>query len=126
MGIRNSRNAYRMEKEHWLPDFSMGSKDLQAEQVQVSVDPKGPTRTETRSTRRVGSALEGRLLQGELALDQVQVVRNDLSDTDIEVQLRRPQPPSPAVLNEAAPVRSGGGGWSFLMQRVFRSGGARP
>jgi hypothetical protein len=59
------------------------------------------SRSQTESARRVISQLGRTAVQGELSLDKVQVIRNDLSDSDLEVVRAKPpakekQGPSPA------------------------------
>jgi hypothetical protein len=66
------------------------------------------------------AAAEPAPLQGELSLDRVKVVRNDLSDTDFE--LRQPSKPSAmpktaaAVVEKLEPV---GAAWNRLTTRFF-------
>lgn len=63
-------------------------------------------------------------VQGELALDTVKVVRNDLNEADVEVVLARPAPAVPAPAVCAAPQKSkapGGSGvlWGRISNRLF-------
>lgn len=58
-------------------------------------------------------------VQGELSLDRVKVVRNDLSETDVEVTTVKPKaPPVPLTLAAAGGVKSG---WSAAA-RFFHAG----
>ena len=61
------------------------------------------------------------LEQGELKLEQVKVVRNDLSETDFELAT----PKAPAAINSAAKVQPKGKGaaaWSWLTAKMFSLG----
>ncbi len=61
------------------------------------------------------------LQQGELKLDQVKVVRNDLSETDFELA----SPEQPVAINSAAKVKPQGKGgvvWSWLTAKLFSLG----
>ena len=49
---------------------------------------------------------EPRIVQGELALDTVKVVRNDLNEADLEVVLARKAPAAPAPVVSAPPEKS--------------------
>lgn len=128
-----------------MPDFRMEKEQLPADQAQASGRGTGPAVPELKNRGRVGKASEGRLRQGELALEQVQVMRNDLSDSDVEVTWRRSQPSLPAsqptlpLAEPAVPVAKavsiptaprlasdktaarGGAGWNVFMRRVFRA-----
>lgn len=107
MGIRNSRSPYRIARDHWLPDFSMEKEQAPTDQAQASGRGTGPAVSELKSRGRVGRMLEGRLRQGELALEQVRVMRNDLSDSDVEVTWQRAQPSlfaRPAVSSSPQPA----------------------
>lgn len=71
------------------------------------------------------SKLPKPLVQGELSLDRVKVVRNDLSDTDLDVIRCKPQVPAgkaapgPEGRQELEPVD---GSWSKLTGRLFGAG----
>jgi hypothetical protein len=63
----------------------------------------------------------GAMEQPELKLEQVKVVRNDLSETDFELAA----PKAPAVINSAAKVQPkgmGGTAWSWLTAKMFSLG----
>lgn len=63
----------------------------------------------------------GGLKQGELKLDQVKVVRNDLSETDFELAA----PQQPAVVNSAAKEKPPGRSavvWNWLTAKMFSLG----
>jgi hypothetical protein len=65
------------------------------------------------------------LVQGELSLDRVKVVRNDLSDSDLEiVSAKKPSPPpAPAPAAElAATVSSSPRAWERVTSRLFGAG----
>jgi hypothetical protein len=57
--------------------------------------------------------------QGELSLDAVQVVRNDLSDTDFEVVRRTAKPVSPVMAMTAEQLEPMGAAWNRLTTRFF-------
>ena len=63
-------------------------------------------------------------VQGELALETVKVVRNDLSDSDLEVVpavLAVPEPPpKPVAAPEAHAVE--GSNWGRITSRLFGAG----
>lgn len=61
------------------------------------------------------------LQQGELKLDQVKVVRNDLNESDFELAA----PKAPTAINSAAkpqPKGMGGAAWSWLTAKLFSLG----
>ncbi len=63
-------------------------------------------------------------VQGELSLDKIKVVRNDLSDADLEVvPAKLPAAPKTTVpaLPEAARPRAGGAAWP-RWPSMFRAG----
>ncbi len=67
------------------------------------------------------------LVQGELSLDRIKVVRNDLTDSDLEIVQARP----PAVPVKRAPagkpgaeVAMGEGAWNRVTERLF--GASKP
>ncbi len=63
----------------------------------------------------------GSLQQAELKLDQVKVIRNDLSETDFELAA----PKQPGIVNSAAkvaPQGKGGAAWSWLTAKLFSLG----
>ncbi|MGV3756865.1 MAG: hypothetical protein ACO1QS_15905 [Verrucomicrobiota bacterium] len=63
----------------------------------------------------------GALQQTELKLDQVKVIRNDLSETDFELAA----PKQPGIVNSAAkvaPQGKGGAAWSWLTAKLFSLG----
>jgi hypothetical protein len=63
----------------------------------------------------------GGLQQAELKLDQVKVIRNDLSETDFELAA----PKQPGAVNSAAKVPQqgkGGAAWSWLTAKLFSLG----
>jgi hypothetical protein len=77
------------------------------------------------------------LVQGEMHLDKVRVIRNDLADSDLEVVVKKSRkfalrkvtlPEAPAVaaeLNAPAPVRKAAprrGEWTELTARLFEIG----
>ncbi len=65
------------------------------------------------------------LLQGELSLDAVKVMRNDLSDSDLEVVRIKPPTPAPAAkpaasdLPKATPTETT---WSRVTGRFLGAG----
>ena len=64
-------------------------------------------------------------VQGELSLDSIKVVRNDLSDTDLEVvpaKLLAPPRGVAPVLRRPEGAGAGGTAWGRLAGRVFRAG----
>ena len=68
---------------------------------------------------------ESGAVQGELALDLVKVVRNDLNDADLEV-VSKPKPPSPPAAPVAAPQKAVAGAgpfWSRISSRWFGANG---
>jgi hypothetical protein len=66
-----------------------------------------------------------RLRQGELALDQVKVVRNDLRESDIVVV--RAEPPDSAQTAGPVPlaveIKANGSRWNGAVARLFSAGG---
>ena len=48
----------------------------------------------TGQARMATARAENAAMQGELSLDRIKVIRNDLSDTDFEIASREPSPPS--------------------------------
>lgn len=59
-------------------------------------------------------------VQGELSLDRVKVVRNDLSEADVEVVPAKPKV-APALL-AVAPEGEGESSWGWTMPRIFHAG----
>ena len=57
--------------------------------------------------------------QGELSLETVRVVRNDLSDTDFEVVQPAAKPVSPVIAMTAEKLEPVGAAWSRLTTRFF-------
>ena len=87
----------------------------------------GKTLRETLFGQRVKARAEkaasqfGALQQTELKLDQVKVIRNDLSETDFELAAAKP----PGIVNSAAkvvPQSKGGAAWSWLTAKLFSLG----
>ncbi|HEY1173207.1 MAG TPA: hypothetical protein VGH19_17695 [Verrucomicrobiae bacterium] len=77
-------------------------------------------RTKARA-EKAAAQFGGAMQQGELKLDQVKVMRNDLSETDFELAA----PKAPTVLNSAAKVEPQGKGaaaWSWLTAKMFSLG----
>src|SRR5262249_57859158 len=65
------------------------------------------------------------LVQGELSLDRVKVVRNDLSDSDLEVVRSKPQTPATEVssLNDSPEkFMESGSGWTQVTGRLLGVG----
>lgn len=63
------------------------------------------------------------LIQGELSLDRVKVVRNDLSDSDLEiVPAKKPSPAPTPVPELAATVSSSPRAWERVTSRLFGAG----
>jgi hypothetical protein len=65
------------------------------------------------------------LMQTELSLDQVKVVRNDLSDSDLEVVSAGRQGPKPPGVNGARDAGASGSAakvWSRMAGRVLGTG----
>jgi hypothetical protein len=64
-------------------------------------------------------------MQGELSLNKIKVVRNDLTDTDLEIARVKPpatqaaNAPSSRVAEKGEP---GGASWGRLAARVFGAG----
>ena len=75
--------------------------------------------------RHCASSAADRLRQGELALDHVKVVRNDLRESDIVVV--RAEQPNPAQtagpVPLAAEIKSNGSRWNGAVARLFSAGG---
>lgn len=68
------------------------------------------------------------MVQGELALGSLKVVRNDLNDTDVEVvPAARPEAQRQTVTApQSDPAQAGRSrGWSQLTARLFEAGGLR-
>ncbi len=59
-------------------------------------------------------------VQGELSLDRVKVVRNDLSEADVEIVPAKPKA-APALLAVAS-EGEGESGWGWTMPRIFHAG----
>ena len=63
------------------------------------------------------------LVQGELSLDRVKVVRNDLSDSDLEIVPAKKPSPAPVPAPElAATVSSSPRAWERMTSRLFGAG----
>lgn len=78
--------------------------------------------------RKAGGRRAGaQVVQGELALDLVKVVRNDLSESDLEVVPAVPRPASPPEERPATVRRQARsaekGSWGWLARCVLRLGG---
>jgi len=65
--------------------------------------------------RRAAAPKSPSLVQGELSLDAVRPVRNDLNESDLEVIPARAQP---GVSDDAAPTEKAGGATAFLWNRL--------
>ena len=68
-------------------------------------------------------------VQGELSLDKIKVLRNDLSDTDLEVvQARQPTAPASAAPAARTEERAevGEGTWGSVTTRVFGRVNTKP
>ncbi len=64
-------------------------------------------------------------VQGELKLDQIKVVRNDLSDSDLEVVPAKPRAAAEAaapVLTRAESLAAAGTTWGRMATRLFGAG----
>lgn len=66
-------------------------------------------------------------VQGEFALESVKVVRNDLSDADVELVPARPETRRTKIeAPQPVPAQAGRSrGWSELTARLFEAGGLR-
>jgi hypothetical protein len=63
------------------------------------------------------------LVQGELSLDRVKVVRNDLSDSDLEIVPAKKPSPAPAPAPElTATVSPSPRAWERVTSRLFGAG----
>ncbi len=63
-------------------------------------------------------------VQGELRLDQIKVVRNDLSDSDVDIVAARPKavvPTAPVLPDDRRPAQSGRS-WGRMATRLFGAG----
>ena len=63
---------------------------------------------------------EGNLVQAELKLDKVRVVRNDLREADLELVIRKKK--SPVFNPQHAPRARAEQGWSRMAARLFEIG----
>ena len=64
-------------------------------------------------------------MQGELSLDRIKVVRNDLSDADLEVVPAKPQATAAAIASVPPPVEkvvSAQSAWGRVTARILRAG----
>ena len=130
LGSQDLGKQYQMSELGALPKFGSKKKKFQTptSNSQTSSKPQAPNQTEivggakkpglmTRWASRVKGLVGGRKgaaksavprfprepVQGELSLDNVKVLRNDLSDTDFEV-VARPAPKKAVPVQTAAPV----------------------
>jgi hypothetical protein len=62
------------------------------------------------------------LVQGELSLDSVRVVRNDLRDSDLEIVAAKPVQPSPPASVPAACAPRPDNAWNRVAGRLFGAG----
>lgn len=73
--------------------------------------------------RTSGPAPEKRPVQTELSLDTVRPVRNDLSDSEVELGRSRetipPEPTKAPITTPAPPAAAAGGWWQRLKTRLF-------
>jgi hypothetical protein len=119
--------------ESLFPDAPGGGTDaapeLSGSGPHVSAKVAAPSRSlretlfgqRSKARSQAAPAQSGALLQAELKLEQVKVVRNDLSETDFELAA----PKQPAVVNSAAkekPPGKGGAAWSWLTAKLFSLG----
>jgi hypothetical protein len=140
-GVKETPN-YRMTRGGWLPRFDAAAgsaaelalapvvsrpRELPEAKPASASAPYAPATAPVAPPRiyRSSARAAERLRQGELSLDTVQVVRNDLSDSDFEIVRRRP---SDHVVERttstfAAIERFGGrSGLNWLASRFFRLG----
>ena len=78
-----------------------------------------------RPARQAPPALGKPMFQGELSLDGVKVLRNDLSDTDLEVVRCKPAVPAPVPAPPSRPVASASPQettWGRMTGRLFGAG----
>ena len=86
---------------------------------------KGMHRPPAKSAKSAIPKLSKPLVQGELSLDRVKVVRNDLADTDLDIIRRKPEMSSNGLGSE---VRKSNGtepadsSWSRVAGRLFGTG----
>ncbi len=119
--------------ETLFPDAPGGGTDAAPESsgsgphISSATAVSGKTLRETLFGQRVKARAEkaaaqfGALQQTELKLDQVKVIRNDLSETDFELAA----PKQPGIVNSAAkvvPQSKGGAAWSWLTAKLFSLG----
>jgi hypothetical protein len=142
-GVKETPN-YRMTRGGWLPRFDASGpaggatelalesvvsrpRELPAAKPATGSAPPAPATAPVVTTPMYRSSARAteRLRQAELSLDLVEVVRNDLSDSDFEIVRKRP---SDHVVERttstfAAIERFGGrGGLNWLTSRFFRLG----
>jgi hypothetical protein len=130
LNVKNAPSAYHLTKQNWLPQFGTepdfsptdesGSVTPQPT-VEVTGEPKKPqaARPHFRSSVRSKALPQ----QTEFSLDTVQVICNDLSDSDFEVfpQAKggvRMAPKASVVIKAAHPGQSQAG-WSWWTRRFF-------
>lgn len=103
-----SRVPMRVRAAEWLGGWGRKLKSQgRRSQVRGPLKPAGPG----------GSSAE---LQGELSLETVKVVRNDLSDTDFEVvRSAAAKPVSPVIAMTAEKLQPVGAAWNRLTTRFF-------
>lgn len=127
VGMREKVGRYQMTHERLLPDFRVdrqrpaaAAETLRSAEEEVPVQ-KTVMNSEMNTTQAAGQGagmwrrvmnffsellprrkvttgkLSQPVIQGELSLDSVKVMRNDLSDSDLEVVTRRPVPERPMI-----------------------------
>lgn len=126
VGMRENVGRYQMTHERLLPDFRVDRPRSAAAAQTLSPTEEVPVQktvmnSEMKTTqaagqcagiwqrvmnffnellprRKVATGNSGQpVVQGELSLDSVKVMRNDLSDSDLEVVTRRPVPERPMI-----------------------------
>lgn len=130
LNVKNAPSAYHLTKQHWLPQFGtepdFSTIDDPASlkppnAVEVSSEPKktGAARPLFRSSVRSKILPQ----QTEFSLDTVQVVCNDLRDSDFEVvpQVKGGVRRVPKAAMVVRPANQGQtqAGWSWWTRRFF-------
>jgi hypothetical protein len=130
LNVKNAPSAYHLTKQNWLPQFGTEPDFSTAGEVDLTTTPPGAEGpAEAKKPRAVRplfrSSVRSKVLpqQTEFSLDTVQVVCNDLSDSDFEVvpQTKRGvrRAAKSAVIIKAANQDQPQAGWSWWTRRFF-------
>lgn len=130
LNVKNAPSAYHLTKQNWLPQFGTEPGLSTPEEAGPPTPEDGAELAgEPKKARAVRplfrSSVRSKTLpqQTEFSLDTVQVVCNDLSDSDFEVvpQAKRGarRAPKAAVVIKSANEDQPQAGWSWWTRRFF-------